>query len=43
MELEEIPIIDTLPYSKKLHDDLLAIFQADDAVEIVEISDEFPL
>ena len=35
--------VDTSPWVRKLHEDLLAIFQADEDVEIVGISDEFPL
>lgn len=33
----------TLPWVEKLHADSMAIFQADEDVEIVGISDEFPL
>ncbi len=35
--------VDTSPWVKKLHEDLLAVFQADKDVEIVGISEGFPL
>ncbi len=34
--------VDTSPWANQLHDDLLAIFQADPDIEIVEVSAEFP-
>ncbi len=34
--------IETSPWVNKLHEDLLAIFQADQEVEIVGVVDEFP-
>jgi hypothetical protein len=34
--------IDTAPWAEKLHEDLLAIFQADRDVEVVGVSEEFP-
>ncbi len=34
--------VDTAPWVTKLHDDLLAIFQADPEVEIVGVTDDFP-
>lgn len=35
--------VDTLPWVKKLHEDLITLFQADEDVEIVGISEDFPL
>ena len=34
--------VDTSPWVKKLHEDLLAVFQADVDVQIVGVSKEFP-
>jgi hypothetical protein len=34
--------VDTSPWVEKLHADLMAIFQADEGVELVGISEEFP-
>jgi hypothetical protein len=34
--------VDTTPWVTRLHDDLLAVFRADQDVEIVGVSDEFP-
>jgi hypothetical protein len=34
--------VDTLPWVRKLHEDLMAIFQADHDVEIVRITEVFP-
>jgi hypothetical protein len=34
--------VDTSPWVNRLHDDLMAIFQADDDVQIVAVSNEFP-
>jgi hypothetical protein len=34
--------VDTSPWVEKLHADLMGIFQADEGVELVGISDEFP-
>ena len=35
--------VDTSPWVEKLQEDLLAVFQADEAIEIVGVFDEFPL
>ena len=35
--------IDTAPWVSRLHDDLLAIFEADEGVEVVGVSSDFPL
>ena len=35
--------VDTSPWVRQLHEDLMAIFQADGEVEIIGISEEFPL
>lgn len=35
--------VDTATWANKLHNDLIEIFKADPDVEIVEVSDEFPL
>jgi hypothetical protein len=34
--------VDTTPWSDKLHEDLMAVFRADDEVQIVGVSDEMP-
>ena len=34
--------VDTSPWVNKLHDDLMAVFHADDDVQIVGVSNEFP-
>ncbi len=34
--------VDTSPWAKKLHENLLAIFEQDPDIEIVAITDEFP-
>jgi hypothetical protein len=31
-----------LPFAQKLHEDLMAIFEAEKEVEIVGVTDEFP-
>ena len=39
---KKLRFVDTTPWVKKLHEDLMAVFQADEGVEIVGISEEFP-
>ncbi len=34
--------IDTTPWSKRLHEDLIAIFQTDEDIEIIGVTEEFP-
>ncbi len=40
---KKMRFIDTAPWTNKLHEDLLEIFQADKDIEIVGTSEEFPL
>ena len=40
---KRLRFVDTSPWVEKLHEDLMAVFQADDEVEIIGISDDFPL
>jgi hypothetical protein len=35
--------VDTSPWVKKLHEDLMSVFQTDKEVEVVGVSEEFPL
>jgi hypothetical protein len=39
---KKLRVLDTSPWADKLHDDLMAIFRADDEVEIAGVTDEFP-
>jgi hypothetical protein len=39
---KKLRFIETSPWADKLFDDMVAIFQADDGVEIVAVSEEFP-
>ncbi len=39
---KRLQFVDTSAWSDKLHEDLMAVFQADKDVEIVGISEEFP-
>ena len=40
---KNLGFVDTSPWGEKLHSDLLSIFQTDEDVSILEVSDEFPL
>lgn len=35
--------VDTSPWVEKLHEDLMSVFQADQGVQIVGVTEEFPL
>ena len=40
---KRLRFVDTTPWVERLHEDLIAVFQADEDVEIVGISEDFPL
>ncbi|MCS7469628.1 hypothetical protein NZK35_23505 [Stieleria sp. ICT_E10.1] len=39
---KKLQFVDTSPWVDKLIDDMIAIFQADEDIEIVDVSEEFP-
>ncbi len=42
-EVEKLRFVETSPWVDKLHEGLMAIFQTDKNVQIVGVSEDFPL